>query len=77
MNDTRKILTEFATHVNRKANSVVVSDNDIESFLSMPIATCCACGNPSGEGYVHFRGDEELVYICVDCEKELSNTENE
>ena len=31
----------------------------------------CTCGNPSKMGDCHFEDDENLIYCCVDCGKEL------
>jgi hypothetical protein len=37
----------------------------------------CSCGNPSGEGYIHFEGDENLIYTCCDCDKPMQPDLNE
>lgn len=33
----------------------------------------CTCGNPSKQGEIYFEGDEKLIYICVDCRKQVKN----
>lgn len=33
----------------------------------------CTCGNPSGEGNIQMVNDEELLYFCCDCNKQVQN----
>ena len=33
----------------------------------------CTCGNPSGEGNIQMVNDEEMLYFCCDCNKQVQN----
>lgn len=42
-------------------------------FVSNNEVTFCTCGNPSGEGNIQMVNDEDLLYFCCDCEKQVQN----
>lgn len=44
------------------SSNLLVSGNEV---------TFCTCGNPSKEGNCYFKGDEELIYECCDCGKQV------
>ena len=33
----------------------------------------CTCGNPSGEGNIQMVNDEEMLFFCCDCGKQVQN----
>lgn len=48
----------------KKLNLLAVSVNEVEF---------CTCGNPSGEGNIQMVNDEEMLYFCCDCNKQVQN----
>lgn len=63
-NDLKTLLNQ---RMNLVKNSVVLADvivNEVEF---------CTCGNPSGEGNIQMVNDEELLYFCCDCNKQVQN----
>ena len=48
-------------------NSVGLAD------VSVNEVEFCTCGNPSGEGNIQMINNEELLYFCCDCNKQVKN----
>jgi len=72
--NSNRTISNIAEYYMDNSNAFIELLGDLNKILDKD-ESYCTCGNPSKEGNCHFEGDENLIYCCADCGKQVKDNE--